>query len=151
MSASRPTAGLAVLEEVLVLRELAASINPLAMCEDILALAAKGRAAMQLTDEVLGSGIVEMVALCRAADPAATETMRALLLRFHEVQNRWPPYNSAHEGLGVLLEEVEELKDIVFQRQGARDPERMRQECLDIAVVALRFISSICDAGRVRR
>lgn len=63
----------------------------------------------------------------------------------------WPEYNSAHEGLGVLLEEVKELQDHVFTKQRERDLSSMRREALQVAAVALRFASELCDEERGRR
>lgn len=61
----------------------------------------------------------------------------------------WGAYASAHEALGVLLEEVRELEDEVFKKQGARDLDRMRSEGIDIAVVGLK-IALMVDAGKGR-
>lgn len=63
---------------------------------------------------------------------------------------KWPAYNSAHEGFGVLLEEVDELKAHVWARQPKRDLAAMRAEAQQIAAVALRFAAEVCneDVGR---
>ena len=57
----------------------------------------------------------------------------------------WPPYNSAHEGIAILLEEVHELQQHVFARQSNRDLVAMRREAIQVAAVALRFASECCD------
>lgn len=64
---------------------------------------------------------------------------------------KWPPYNSAHEGLGVLLEEVFELQLHVFMKQRSRDLDAMRREAIQVAVVAVRFASELCDEERGRK
>lgn len=61
---------------------------------------------------------------------------------------RYAPFNSAHEGYAVLLEEAEELWDEIKKRQGARDIKRMRHEAVQVAAMALRFIEDVCDGGR---
>lgn len=48
-------------------------------------------------------------------------------------------YNSAHEGYAVLIEEVDELWDEVRKKDLHRSKERMREECIQIAAVAMRF------------
>jgi hypothetical protein len=71
---------------------------------------------------------------------AATEALMA--------SDKWPPFNSAHEGFAVLLEEVDELKDHVWTNQQRRDVDAMRKEAIQVAAMALRFINDICDGDR---
>jgi len=63
----------------------------------------------------------------------------------------WPPYNSAHEGYGVLAEEVDELWDHVKTNQKRRDLRAMRQEAIQVAAVAMRFAIDLCDEERGRK
>jgi hypothetical protein len=63
----------------------------------------------------------------------------------------FPPYNSAHEGFGVLLEEVDELWDHVKTNQKRRDIDLMRTEAIQVAAVALRFVIDVCTEERGRR
>lgn len=48
-------------------------------------------------------------------------------------------YASAHEGYGVMLEEVRELEAEVFKKREDRDPAHMLEELIEIAAVAARF------------
>lgn len=59
-----------------------------------------------------------------------------------------PTFNSAHEGFAVLLEEVDELKEHVWKKQGSRDITAMRKEAVQVAAMALRFIADICHDER---
>lgn len=68
---------------------------------------------------------------------AATETLMAM--------EKFPKFNSAHEGFAVLAEEVDELWDHVKTNQKRRDVEGMRKECIQIAAMALRFAHECCD------
>jgi hypothetical protein len=80
--------------------------------------------------------------------------MRALedvMVEYNKATDSYPPFNSAHEGYAVLLEEVEELKAHVWMKQGMRINHRMRQEAVQVAAMALRFINDICDEGRGQR
>lgn len=56
--------------------------------------------------------------------------------------------NSVHEGFAVLLEEVEELKNEAFwgEKKGDIDEykERMKQEAIQVAAMAVRFIQELC-------
>lgn len=63
----------------------------------------------------------------------------------------WPAMNSAHEGYGVLMEEVDELWEHVRTKQKNRDLAAMRQEAIQIAAMALRFAVEIVDEGRGRK
>ena len=62
----------------------------------------------------------------------------------------YPAFNSAHEGFGILKEEVDELWDEVKVKQGARDINKMRQEAIQVAAMAIRFAVDVChdDAGQ---
>jgi hypothetical protein len=61
------------------------------------------------------------------------------------------PFHSAHEGYGVLLEEVDELWTEVKVRQTARDIEKMKKEAIQVAAMACRFVVDVCNeqTGRV--
>ncbi len=59
--------------------------------------------------------------------------------------HNWPDYNSAHEGWGVLMEEVKELTDHVFMKQKNRDLDAMKKEAIQIAAVAIRFARDVCN------
>jgi hypothetical protein len=48
-------------------------------------------------------------------------------------RGKYPPFHSAHEGLALILEEVEELKDEVFKRRHVDDPLKFLNELVDIA------------------
>lgn len=50
--------------------------------------------------------------------------------------------HSGHEGLAVILEEVDELKREVFTNGGS---ERMMREAVQVAAMAMRFIEDVCN------
>lgn len=71
---------------------------------------------------------------------------------FHEIkqeltraQKDYPAFNTAHEGYAILLEEVDELWDIVKQKQSRRDYSAMGDEAKQIAAMAIRFYLDCCD------
>ena len=63
----------------------------------------------------------------------------------------WPAMNSAHEGYGVLLEEMDELKGHVWTNQRRRDLDAMRKEAIQVAAMAIRMAAEVCDEDRGRR
>ncbi len=57
---------------------------------------------------------------------------------------QYEKFNSAHEGLAVLEEEFEELKQEVFKKPSIRSRSEMRLEALQVAAMAVRFINDVC-------
>jgi NTP pyrophosphatase (non-canonical NTP hydrolase) len=68
-----------------------------------------------------------------------------------KAREKWPKFNSAHEGYGVLLEEVDELWEHVKVNQKRRDLHAMRKEAIQIAAMALRFAVEVCDDTNGRK
>lgn len=75
----------------------------------------------------------------------AIAALREILREYLSAARKHKPYNSAHEGFAVLLEEVDELKAEVWRRD--RDLSAMRAEAIQVASCALRFITDVCDKG----
>ena len=50
------------------------------------------------------------------------------------------PIHSPHEGIGIILEEFEELKGEVFKQFSQRTKEEMRKEAMHVAAMAMRFM-----------
>lgn len=68
----------------------------------------------------------------------------------NRAEANWPPFNSAHEGYAIILEELDELKSHVFTNQKRRDLPAMRKEAIQVAAMAVRFVRDVCDGGRGR-
>lgn len=62
-----------------------------------------------------------------------------------------PKFNSAHEGFAVLKEEVDELWDHVKKNQKKRDLAKMKKEAIQVASMAIRFASEVCDEETGRK
>lgn len=68
-----------------------------------------------------------------------------------KAREKWPAFNSAHEGYGVLLEEVDELWEHIKVNQKRRDLRAMRKEAIQVAAMALRFAVEVCDDSNGRK
>lgn len=92
--------------------------------------------------------------LINAVSPAEANTLEVLAEVAEEVDStttKWPAFNSAHEGYGVLLEEVDELWDHVKVNQKRRDLAAMRKEAIQVAAMAIRFAIEVCDEVNGRK
>jgi len=61
-------------------------------------------------------------------------------------QDKFSPFNSAHEGYAVILEELDELWQEVKDKTG--EPHKMREEAIQVAAMAVRFVIDVCDQGK---
>ena len=55
----------------------------------------------------------------------------------------FPPFNSAHEGYAVLLEEVEELWEEVRAKRETRSTKALRDEARQVAAMAICFMAEV--------
>jgi hypothetical protein len=69
--------------------------------------------------------------------------LSAVELECASATSRYAPFNSAHEGYAVLLEEVDELWDEVKKSPKKRDMAKMREEAIQVAAMALRFLVDV--------
>ena len=74
--------------------------------------------------------------------------MHEIIKEFGRASNKYPSFNSAHEGFAVILEEVDELKAEVWKNRAARTKEAMRREACQVAAMAFRFIVDCCGKDR---
>lgn len=64
-------------------------------------------------------------------------------LRARQITERFGDFASAHEIYGVLAEELDELFDVVKQRESMRSTTKMIRELVDIASAALRAANQL--------
>ncbi len=57
------------------------------------------------------------------------------------------PFNSAHEGYAVILEELDELWDEVKKKQAERSSETLKKEAVQVGAMAMRFLVDIVSEG----
>ncbi len=73
-----------------------------------------------------------------------------IALEAQQAADKFAPFNSAHEGFAVLLEEVDELKAEVWKNP-SRNPDRaekMRKEAIQVGAMALRFLTDVCETKK---
>lgn len=72
-----------------------------------------------------------------------TKAMTAVLIELDRARAKFPAFHSAHEGYAVILEELDELWRCVQSKQPSY--RAMREEAMQVAAMALRFIEDVCD------
>lgn len=65
-------------------------------------------------------------------------------------RKKFPPMASAHEGYAVILEELDELWDIIKQKQSVRDYAALRKETVQLGAMVLAFLIEIVDTENRR-
>lgn len=70
----------------------------------------------------------------------AAEIGQEVRLELDLATRKFGPMASAHEGWAVIQEEVDELWEEV---KGTQDARRMREEAIQIAAMAMRFVMDV--------
>lgn len=68
------------------------------------------------------------------------EIFEKILKEFQKANDKYPPFRSAHEGYGVLLEEIAEVFDHVRKKPQERNMEELEGELVQVAAMAVKFI-----------
>lgn len=63
-----------------------------------------------------------------------------VMKEYASATEKFGPFASAHEGYAVIKEEVDELWDEI---KGGQSNQRMREEAMQIAAMAIRFMHDI--------
>ena len=70
------------------------------------------------------------------------EILQQVKTELVRARSKFANFNSAHEGYAVLLEEVDELWEEI---KGNEEVAHMRNEAVQIAAMAIRFIEDCCN------
>ena len=74
--------------------------------------------------------------------PSDLQTLDDVLAELLKARQQHLNMSSTHDGYAKILEELDELRDEVKKRDPDRD--RMKAEAIQVAAMAVRFISDIC-------
>lgn len=69
-----------------------------------------------------------------------TLSVKEIVDEYKVASQKFPPFNSIHEGYAIILEELDELEEEVFKQHNKRDREKLRAEAKQVAAMALRFM-----------
>jgi len=64
---------------------------------------------------------------------------------FNRANRIFPNFHSPHEGYGVILEELDELWDQIKINKNCTGNRLMRNELIQVAAMAVKFIDNLCD------
>jgi hypothetical protein len=82
--------------------------------------------------------------MARELNETKLAEMNALVdAEVRRVASKNDPFSSPHEGWGILYEEVDELWDEVKKKKKVRNPQLMREEAMQIAAAAIRFMHDL--------
>jgi hypothetical protein len=77
------------------------------------------------------------------ADSEAGGILADMFAEFLRASATFNGFHSAHEGYAVLREEVDELWDDV---KANAEPDRLREEAVQVGAMAVRFVHDVCRA-----
>jgi len=71
--------------------------------------------------------------------------MEKILIELEKANNKFPNFNTPHEGYAVIQEEMDELWDEVKKVKYPlveRELEALEKECIQVAAMCIKFIDS---------
>lgn len=69
-------------------------------------------------------------------------TIELVFEEYDRAVNKFGSFASAHEGKAIIEEELDELWDEI---KAGQNKNRMKEEALQVAAMAIRFVQDICD------
>lgn len=79
-------------------------------------------------------------------EPTKQERILRLVQAELDRAAKFPIFNSAHEGYGVLLEEVDELWDAIKNNKTVHPIDQMA-EAIQVAAMAVKYVESLAGAA----
>lgn len=85
-------------------------------------------------------------------DPDALHADRRVasetLVELARARESFKPMASGHEGYAVILEELDELWREIKKKY--QDADAMRAEAIQVAAMAIRFVTDVCDGSKAK-
>jgi len=78
-------------------------------------------------------------------DQKLADLLQDVAVEFKRAEGMYSPFASLHEGWAILEEEVEELWDEVKKSPKRRDPAKIREEAVQVAAMAFRFLYDLTE------
>lgn len=75
----------------------------------------------------------------------STSLLHSIEVHMEIAEDRYGPFASTHEALGVILEEFEELREAIQ----SNDAERIKRECIDLAAPVIRLAWEIENLKKI--
>lgn len=72
------------------------------------------------------------------------KAIKHIIQEYNQAVKNNGSFHSAHEGLAVIWEELDELKAEVWKKKMYRDDSKMYCEAMQIAAMGLRFMVDLC-------
>jgi NTP pyrophosphatase (non-canonical NTP hydrolase) len=72
------------------------------------------------------------------------EALDLVAQEYKAANEKFPGFNSPHEGYAVLLEEVEELWEEIKNNKSPMSAMRQKDEAIQVAAMAIKFLTSCC-------
>lgn len=70
------------------------------------------------------------------------EAIKEIARELERARKIFAPFNSAHEGYSIILEEKDELWEEIKVKHQSKN--KMRKEAIQLAAMAIRFIVDVC-------
>jgi hypothetical protein len=71
--------------------------------------------------------------------------LNAVAIEYGNATSQHGPFNSAHEGYAVIKEELDELWNEIKLKRSERNPVNLREEAVQVAAMAIRFLVDIAE------
>lgn len=74
----------------------------------------------------------------------AEKAIKLIIHEYNRALTLHGPFNSAHEGYAIILEELDELWNEVKKKAVDRSVDKMIEEAVEVGATALRFLVDVC-------
>ena len=73
-----------------------------------------------------------------------SKTIQLIKKELELARNKFPKFNTEHEGIAVIREEYLELEQEVFKKQSEYNIDQIKKEAIQLGAMAMRFLIDRC-------